>query len=693
MTSYLLELGVEEFPSRFMASTKEQLLSHVLSGLEESHVAVEMAQVQATPRRFALRLDGLVPADTSEDEIIRGPSKKAAYDADGQPTKALQGFLRSKQLREEDTYIEDNGKDEYVFARVKKAAISVEEVLRHVVPQAIRKISNPRAMRWGGKNLRFLRPIRWIVSLLDDAVLPFDLEQIPVGRTTNGHRFLGEKNVEIASVEAYAKTLEEQFVIIDEGKRRDMILRGLNRLAREHGGVPYQNEELLDEVINIVEYPTVFMGEVPTAYLELPPEVVITPMMDHQRYFPVVDEKGALLPYFLSVRNGDAHGIENVIAGNQKVLIPRLEDAKFFYDQDLKKPLDAYVDDLAQLMFHEQLGTMAQKTERLEKLGVSITEMLGCGSDVEETVARAAHLAKADLVTHMVVEFTELEGTMGRIYAERSGENTRVARAIEEHYFPRHAKGALPTTTAGMALSIADKIDTIAGLFAIGITVTGSQDPFGLRRAAIGILEILREKSLSLDLTEAFRDALILYVEQQGLVFDYDEVIGRVNDFFRGRLKTRLVESGIRYDVVDAVLATDDDDFLRLMQKADALDSRLAADGGEALITSFVRIQSMAEKATSREGDFDALTEEDEALRATLPALQTVDMDLGVHHFEAALDALANLMPTVNAYLDHTMILVDDPALQAARLALLSAFDTRIEEILRPNVIVREQKE
>lgn len=686
---YLMEIGVEEFPSRLIQSTKDQLKEGVEKGLAEAGVRAGEVRVEATPRRFALWLEDLVVSDTTNEEIVRGPSKKAAFDAEGAPTKALLGFLRSKGLSLEDTYVENNGKDDYVFARVKKAVVSIEDTLRNVMPSAIRGISNPRAMRWGGKNLRFLRPIRWILSLLDDQVLPFELEGISVSNRTNGHRFLGEKNIEIPSVAQYEKILEDNGVIVDASVRRDRILRGLNRLAREHGGVPLKNEELLEEVVYIVEVPTVFISTIPKEYLSLPPEVIITPMMDHQRYFPVVDDEGALLPYFLSVRNGNEVGLDNVIAGNRKVLIPRLEDAKFFFEQDLKKSLDAYVEELGQLTFHEALGTMKDKTARLEILGQTLAETFGCGPELGQTIQRAAHLSKADLVTKMVIEFTELQGTMGRIYAEAAEEDPRVARAIEEHYAPRKAGAALPSSTAGMVLAIADKLDTLAGLFAIDINVTGSQDPFGLRRAVIGLLEIIRAHALHFDLLEAIRDALLLYVEQQGLVFDYDDVVGRLGDFFRGRLRTKMEEAGVRYDVCDAVLATDDWDLYSLMKKADAVQERLDAQPEDPLFTSFVRVHSMAKHAETTEVDTEVLDPNDQALYALIQDGTEVDDAIRADRFPEALEAFKKVMPAVNQYLDQTMVLVEDPALRAARLGMLLQIDQRIRRILLPEEIVR----
>lgn len=690
MTTYLLELGVEEFPSRYMASTKQQLKQNVLEGLSSAGLSFADARIEATPRRFALWLEELKAKESEGEEVVRGPSKQAAFDAEGQPTKALLGFLRAKGLQLEDTFVEDNGKNEYVFARLKKEAVSVEKTLPTVIAEAVRKISNPRAMRWGGKNLRFLRPIRWMVSLLDDQVLPIDLEGIPVGNRTNGHRFLGEKNFVIHDVHSYETQLEENYVIIDESKRRDRILRGLNRLAREKGGVPMQNEELLEEVVNIVEYPTVFLGDVPREYLTLPPEVIITPMMDHQRYFPVVDDDGHLLPYFLSVRNGNDQGLQNVIDGNRKVLIPRLEDAKFFYQQDQAHSLEDLVPKLDELVFHEKLGTMREKTARLESLGVSLAKLLGCGPSIQQNIARAAHLCKADLVTKMVVEFTELQGTMGRIYAAENGEVDAVSHAIEEHYLPRQSGGDLPKTTAGMVLSLADKLDTLAGLFAIDINVTGSQDPFGLRRAVIGMLDILQKNLLHIELKEALRDALLLYVEQKGLVFDYNDVIARISDFFRGRLRTKLQEQGIRYDVADAVLATEDDDYLRLMQKAAIAQKVIEKDTENELITGFVRIESMAEHAESTAVDANVLQDEDQTMFASLSRADAVREALQKDHYEEAFALLADWMPILHDYLDRTMILVDDASLKEARLGMLAQVNALIEELLIPHRIVRE---
>lgn len=690
MTTYLLELGVEEFPSRYMASTKQQLKQNVLDGLASAGLSFSDARVEATPRRFALWLEEVKAKESEGEEVVRGPSKQAAFDAEGQPTKALLGFLRAKGLQLEDTFVEDNGKNEYVFARLKKEAVSVEKTLPTVIAEAVRKISNPRAMRWGGKNLRFLRPIRWMVSLLDDQVLPIDLEGIPVGNRTNGHRFLGEKNFVIHDVHSYETQLEENYVIIDESKRRDRILRGLNRLAREKGGVPMQNEELLEEVVNIVEYPTVFLGDVPREYLTLPPEVIITPMMDHQRYFPVVDDDGHLLPYFLSVRNGNDQGLQNVIDGNRKVLIPRLEDAKFFYQQDQAHSLEDLVPKLDELVFHEKLGTMREKTARLESLGVSLAKLLGCGPSIQQNISRAAHLCKADLVTKMVVEFTELQGTMGRIYAAENGEVDAVSHAIEEHYLPRQSGGDLPKTTAGMVLSLADKLDTLAGLFAIDINVTGSQDPFGLRRAVIGMLDILQKNLLHIELKEALRDALLLYVEQKGLVFDYNDVIARISDFFRGRLRTKLQEQGIRYDVADAVLATEDDDYLRLMQKAAIAQKVIEKDTENELITGFVRIESMAEHAESTAVDANVLQDEDQTMFASLSRADAVREALQKDHYEEAFALLADWMPILHDYLDRTMILVDDASLKEARLGMLAQINALIEELLIPHRIVRE---
>lgn len=690
MNKYFLEIGVEEFPSRFIASTKEQLKNNVLKILSDEGLSVENSRIESTPRRFALWLEGIGAEDTEGFEVVRGPSARVAYDQEGQPTKALEGFLRSKGLSPDDVYVESNGKEDYVFAKITKEAVSPEKVLKKAIPEAIRQISNPRSMRWGGKNLRFLRPIRWLVSLYNDEVLDFDLEGIPVGRTTKGHRFLGHGTVEITTIDSYEETLKEEFVIVDESERRNIIVRGLNRKAREHGGLPMHDDDLLDEVVSIVEYPTVFIGEIPQNYLDLPQEVIITPMKDHQRYFPVVDDGGKLLPYFLSVHNGNEEGIENVVAGNEKVLVPRLEDAKFFYDQDLSQALEDYLPKLDDLVFHEDLGTMLDKTGRLESLTRSLAENMDCGPETMAAATRAARLSKADLVTQMVVEFTELQGVMGRIYAEKNGEEGLVALAIEEQYMPKGADGQVPQSTPGIILSLADKMDNIAGLFAIGVRVTGSQDPFGLRRAANGIIDILYEASLHINLWEGFRDALVLYVEEEGLVFDYDEIMETIYNFFLGRLRTKMDDLGIRYDVIDAVFASKEKDLLSLINMGEAIDAYLKEEGGDLLITDFVRIESLAKKYEGQPLVEEVLEDEDRVLYQSLNRRETVEEAIEKGHYKEALDLLKDWMPLVNDYLDKTMIMVEDESLRAARLAMLHTINEVISRILVPSAIVRE---
>lgn len=686
MNRYLLEVGVEEFPSRFIESTKRQLLQNLLKNLEERGLMVASSRVESTPRRFAVWLEDLKQKDSASEETLRGPSVSVAYDAQGAPSKALQGFMRSKGVGPEAIFTEGD----YVFARVSKEVVSIESILKEAVPKAIRAISNPRSMRWGGKNLRFLRPIRWLLSLYNDEVLPFSLEEIPVGRMTRGHRFLGKQELEIPTIDAYEEMLRAAFVIVDEEERRAIIVRGLNKKAREHGGVPMEEEELLSEVVHIVEYPTVFIGKIPKKYLSLPQEVIITPMKDHQRYFPVLDDEGKLLPYFLSVRNGNEEGLENVIAGNEKVLVPRLEDARFFYDHDRAHPLEENLLRLDELIFHEQLGTMLDKTKRLESLVVSLSKDMECGPDTEENVKRAAYLSKADLVTEMVVEFTELQGVMGRIYAEASGEKALVAQAIEEQYQPIGSDGSLPKSTIGTILSLADKVDNIAGLFAIEVEISGSQDPFGLRRAANGMIDMIQKAALRIDLEEAFRDALVLYVEQQGLVFDYDVVMGRIYDFLFGRLRTKLSDAGVRYDVIDAVLLSGDRDLLSLMEKAMALQKWLEKPQGQALITDFVRVASLAKNDQGQAIDEASLTEGDRAFLAHLEGLQAISDQIKQGCYEEALTLFEGFMPAVNDYLDATMILVDEDALRGSRLAMLKKIDQVIGRILLAEKIVRD---
>ncbi len=403
----------------------------------------------------------------------------------------------------------------------------------------IKSIVFPKSMRWGGgKNIRFARPIRWIVSLYNESVVPFDLEGIKVGNITRGHRFLGSSHIEVNSVDEYFKILEENYVIVDQNKRKDIIKYGSERLAKEKGGNLLMDAELLEEVTYLVEYPTPpLIGRIEDEYLQLPVDVVITPMKEHLRYFPVVDDKGRLLPYFITVRNGNEKHIDIVTKGNEKVLGARLEDAKFFYYEDIKKPLEDYVEELNNIIFQEKLGTLYDKTIRVQKLAEKIGNYLEVGQETKKNIERAAYLSKADLVTKMVDEFTELQGKMGMEYAKQSGENEIVSLAIYEQYLPRFAGDQLPTTTAGAILSIADKLDTIAGSFAIGIQPTGSQDPYGLRRQALGIINIILDRKLNLNLGDIVDFALYIYVDENSLVFDYENTKQEILEFFNGRIK------------------------------------------------------------------------------------------------------------------------------------------------------------
>lgn len=687
MSNYLLEIGVEEIPSDYVKNTKRQLEDKFKKLIEENKLTCESISVESTPRRFAILLSN-VEADLTEKTVsVKGPSVKIAYDEGGEPKKPLLGFLRGQGADISDVVIREFKGEDYIYVEKKEKSKSVAEVLRENVYELVKSISFPRSMRWAGKSIRWARPIRWFVSILDGEVLDFDAEGISVGRVTKGHRTLGSNHIEIDEIENYEKLLKENYVILKYKDRKDIILRGLNRLSSEVGGEYMKDETLLDEVINIVEYPTVLIGGIDKDYLEIPKEVITTPMKDHQRYFPVLDENKNLLPYFLVVRNGDEEFKENVVEGNKKVLVARLEDAKFFYDIDMKKPLEAYVDDLENLSFFEGLGNMKLKTERLMDLTERYRQALAIGEDMAEPIRRAAYLSKADLVTKMVVEFTELQGTMGRIYASKSGEEERVATAIEESYMPRSAGSALPKTITGIILSIADKMDTIVGLYAIEKYVTGSQDPFGLRRACLGIINIFLENSIDIDLRKLVNDALLVYTEKNELAFDYDTAMDKVLDFFRDRLKNKLIDDGVSYDTVNSVINTSDLNIIKIAKKAKSIDRFL--EDNEDQVSYFTRIVNLSDYRVDTEVREDLF--ENDLERSFYEKIT----ELGDFNPSAEADFLAELnkiketSEVGNSYLDNTMINVEDEEIKNNRIAMLNKLARRIEQILDIKEIVR----
>ena len=669
MNNYLLlEIGVEELPSRFGQTTLDQIENNLSKLLKEERINFDNIEKYATPRRLTFVIKNLADKATDLEEEVKGPAKKIAVDADGNFTKPALGFMKSKGLDPENVYFKQLGNAEYLFGTIKQEGKHTSEVLKNIVPEAIKNVTFPKAMRWGGKNMRFARPIRWMVALLNNEVLDIDLEGIKSSNITRGHRFLGEKEFEVNSVEEYFEKLDKNFVILDQHKRKEMIREQAVEVAKSLGGEVELDEDLLEEITFLVEYPTAFYGEFDEEYVKLPKEVVTTPMKEHQRYFPV-SKDGKLLPNFIAVRNGDSNRIDLVKAGNEKVLRARLADALFFYHEDTKKPLESFVDKLQTVVFQAKLGTVYDKTLRIEKLSQVILNELNMTESKENTL-RAAKLCKADLVTNMVFEFTELQGIMGRDYAQVSGENEEVCQGIFEHYLPRFAGDILPETNTGIALSIADKLDSIAGFFAIGIKPSGSQDPYALRRQALGILSILLDRKLSVNLNNLINAALDNY---SNLEFNKEEVASQIVEFFVERVKNLFKDLGIRYDVIDAVLNNNLDDISDIHTRALELNRWLQKDELVEMLTAFNRVSTLAEKATTDIVKKDLLKEDAEIklYNGFKEIKSNVESLLLDKKYNEALDAFATLRPLVDNLFDNVMVMDKDEAIKENRLGLL----------------------
>lgn len=664
----LLEIGTEEMPARVIPLALQQLQAAATDIFASQRIACQEWQVYGTPRRLALI--GRDVAETQSEQIteIKGPSLKIAFTAAGEPTKAARGFARSQGVEVADLVQRDG----YVYARRREEGRPVSVVLSEILPQLITSINFPKSMRWGDLEVQFVRPIRWLVALFGSQVIPFTIGDVTADRVTRGHRYLGSQHIVLASADDYLSALKENCVVIDQKERESLIRQQVREEAARYGGQAEIDPELLAEVVYLVEYPTAVTGRFDPQFLQLPAPVVITPMRDHQRYFPVVKPDGGLLPLFITVRNGNDAFLENVRHGNERVLRARLADAQFFFAEDVKTPLAARLDKLRTIVFQEGLGTLYDKTQRLVKLAEVITAALETGDETAATAKRAALLAKADLTTNMVYEFPELQGVMGREYARRSGENPAVAQAIFEHYLPRHAGDDLPATPAGRIVSIADKIDNITATFSRGLVPSGSQDPFALRRQALGIINILIDGGYNLSLSRLTAAALdLLPVSDQARA----ALLDQVTDFFRQRLKSVLTDQGIRYDIVDAVLGVESDDVYDVYRRAMAMATAASQPFFPALVQALTRVGNLARQAQEK-GDIESTlftTPQEQRLYAVYTAVRdemSSLIDQG-GDYSAALAALTKLNGPVADFFDAVMVMVDDDAIRTNRLALL----------------------
>ena len=680
----LFEIGTEEIPARFIAKTKADMKGYLEKTLKELHIEYKSIELKCTPRRFVVVIDELAENQATVEEELKGPAKKIAFDENNNPSKALLGFLKGKDISPEEVYFKTVGKDEYAHIKLTKEGQAVKGLLKDIFEGMIKSTTFPKSMRWGGKNIRFVRPIRYFVCLMDEEVIDFEIEGIKTGNITKGHRFLGSSEIVINTPDEYEAKLKENFVILDDEQRKALILEQCKAVADSLGGTLMMDEDLLEEVNYIVEYPTAFYGEFDESYLSLPKEAIITPMKEHQRYFPVLDADGKLLNKFITVRNGDSYAIDNVKRGNEKVLDARLSDALFFYHEDTKKPLEAYVERLDTIVFQQRLGTILDKTKRIQNLSEKIAKALAL---TLPNLDRAAYLSKADLTTAMVFEFTELQGIMGRYYANLSNEPSEVAEAIYEHYLPRFAGDELPSTNEGIILALSDRLDSVAGFFAIGIQPTGSQDPYALRRQALGILNIMMEKKLDVRLF----DLLDLALEN----FDFEDmdkqsVKSDLMSFFELRLKNLFTDMGIRYDVVDAIINIEDSNPFDLLIRAKDLDAWVKNNRVTEALQTFSRISNISKEAIAGKVDEALFAHDSEAkLNTAYNSIKAeVEAMLARREYVKALELLISIKDSVDAFFDSVMIMDENMDIRANRLAMLSNIRTTMESVADLSKIV-----
>jgi glycyl-tRNA synthetase beta chain len=670
---FLLEIGTEEIPAKFAPGVISQLQEQAQKRLQELRLDFSDLKVYTTPRRLAVLIYGLSEKQSDFTAEVKGPAFKAAYDAEGNLTKAAQGFARGQGVDPKELYVQELNGIPYVYARKSEMGQPTVELLPKFCLDLITGLHFPKPMRWGDLEFRFARPIRWIVALFGTEVIPFEFVGLQSGKVSRGHRTLGGP-VTIENPGEYQEKMRQVFVMIDPEERRRIVWGQIQELAQKAGGKVEEDEDLLEEVTHILEYPTALLGEVAEKYMHLPEPVITTPMKEHQRYFPVRDKEGKLLPYFITVRNGNDYALDKVKAGNEKVLKARLEDAAFYYREDQKTPLVDLVDKLEKITYHEKLGTVRQRVERIRELSSSIVELLGVGEEKKSLAERTALLAKADLVTLMVYDFPELQGIMGADYARISGEAPEVCTGILEHYQPRFAGDELPKSLTGRVVSIADKLDAIVGSFGIGIQPTGSQDPYALRRQAQGIVGIVLESEWDLSMEKLFAEAYENFIRQGVKLLPFDEIMIPLQEFFQQRLRFVLQEQGLRYDTVDAVLAQGSNQIMRTAKKAQVLAEKRETSEFVPYSQAYIRCLNLSKKAEPQPLNPKVLVDPAEIALSEAISLRRERFDnlVQMGEYEKAYLVAAELVPLIEDLFLAVMIMVEDEQLKQARLALLS---------------------
>ena len=671
----LVELGLEEMPAYVVTPSMKQLRDKMGAFLTDHRLTFEKIEMFSTPRRLAVRVAGLADKQSDLTEDFKGPSKKIALDADGNFTRAAEGFVRGKGLTVEDITFREIKGEEYVYVTKEEIGRPVEEIIP-AVTEVLQSLTFPVSMHWANNTFEYIRPVHTLTVLLDEQAFDLDFLDIKSGRTSRGHRFLG-KETEIASANSYEDDLRAQFVIANPLERENMIVEQIRALEEEHGVSIEIDEDLLNEVLNLVEYPTAFLGNFDAKYLEVPEEVLVTSMKEHQRYFVVRDSQGKLLPHFISVRNGNAEHLENVIKGNEKVLVARLEDGEFFWREDQKLAIANLVEKLSNVTFHEKIGSLAEHMERTGKIAALLAQEAGLGADETADLARAAAIYKFDLLTGMVGEFDELQGIMGEKYALLAGENAAVAAAIREHYMPTSADGELPDTKVGVVLALADKLDTILSFFSVGLIPSGSNDPYALRRATQGVVRILDKFGWNIDLAQLL--GRLYELKFDSLIYDNQEA---VLDFFRARVE-KMMDRSIPKDIVTAVLQSTHFVVRDLVETAALLAEKAQEDNFKSAVESLSRVFNLAEKAQGQTAINPALFENQEE-KDLAKAIEKVELTVDL---AANLDQLFALSPVIDAFFDHTMVMAEDEAVRNNRLALLASLTAKAGQLAQFNQI------